>query len=328
MRYLTSLSAVLALSLFGGLSLAQDTPKAEPKKEEKPAKRLDRGDTKAEKLLKKAWDRVQSAETDGLERLKTNAKITVDAKAVGRGAMNFDGHLLWKKGAKAVWNAKEDPAGGANNPMASVAKIARALFEPYLAYVTGFASFDGKFKNVNFKMGDAVKDEKGNKTGETVLVTFDDEHVETIVVAENKVVSMAREAELNGEKTKMRFLYTYEDTGKKLRLNKVAVTTKVDASAEGAEKTEGDDADSTIEGSIEIEKYGKAGEYEIAVELKGSLQLMAMDFPTKLVISDAKVNKDVSDEDLKPMEPKEEKKPEKKPEEPKKPEGEKKPDES
>ncbi|MBK9974440.1 MAG: hypothetical protein IPP14_06675 [Planctomycetes bacterium] len=321
MRFLTAVCAVLSLSLFVGLSLAQDKPdtkktesKPDAKKvegkegEAKPAaKKLDRGDEKAEKLLKKAWERVQSAEASGLERLKATAKIGVDASAFGMGEMPFDGTLLWKKGSRAIWNSSDDKAAEGNaNPLGNVSAIAKGLFEPYLAYVTGFEAWATKFENANFKMGDPVKDDKDKQTGERVIVTFADEHTETFVVAENKVASMSREQDFNGNKTSVEFRYTYEDTGKKLRLSKVGATTNVDMSGMPGQDDpknpvpKGSTKES-LEGSIEIKKYGKAGEYDIAVELKGGIKFMGMEFPTKLTISDPKVNKDVTDDDLKPL---------------------------
>lgn len=337
MTTLKAICAALLLALLTPLALAQsakpgakpdEEKKTETKPEAKPepkagenaeAKPMDRGDEKAEKLLKKAWQRVHSAETDGLQRLKAGAKISVDASAFGMGPMEFDGNLLWAAGKKAVWNAKETE-GGEANPMGNVSNIAKSLFEPYLAYVGGFPAWDSKFKECSFAMGEATKDEKGAVKADNVIVTFKDEHKETYSVAENKIPSMATEAEMQGQKSQVLFTYTYEDLGKKLRLTKVVGTTKIDMTGLPGQPEDPKNpvpkgsTEEALEGSIEITKYGKAGEYEIALEMKGGIKLMGMEFPTTMALSDTKVNKDVSDDDLKPLEDEnaggEEKKPE------------------
>ncbi|MBE7490842.1 MAG: hypothetical protein HS108_03620 [Planctomycetes bacterium] len=325
MRFLTALCAALSLTLVAGLALAQDKPdskKTETKpgetkpgakpgagdEKKDPAKKpMDRGDKKAEALLKKAWERVLSAEASGLERLKAQANISVNASAFGQGEMPFNGKLLWKKGSKAIWQSDDEGAGEGANPLGNVSAIARRVFEPYLAYVTGFPAWDGKFKEASFKMGDPVKDDKGKVTADRVVVTFADDRVETFTVADNKVTAMATTEDFDGNKADMEHQYTYEDTGKKLRLSKVTASTKVDMGALPG----GDDPKNpgarpsgreSLDGSIEIKKYGKAGEYDIAIELKGGLSFMGMEFPTKLTITEPKVNKDVTDADLKPLE--------------------------
>lgn len=326
MRFLTAICAALSLSLIAGFALAQDKPdtkKTESKpgeakpgeakpgagdeKKDPAAKPMDRGDKKAEALLKKAWERVLSAEASGLERLKAQANISVNLSAFGQGETPFNGKLLWKKGAKAIWQSDDEGAAeGGANPLGNVSGVAKRVFEPYLAYVTGFPAWDGKFKEASFKMGEQVKDEKGKVTADRVIVTYADESTETFTVADNKVTAMAKTEDFEGNKAEMEHQYTYEDTGKKLRLSKVAATTKVDVGAlPGADDPKNPapkgSGKESLDGSIEIKKYGKAGEFDIAIELKGGLTFMGMEFPTKLAITEPKVNKDVTDEDLKPL---------------------------
>ncbi|MBX3474424.1 MAG: hypothetical protein KF754_08580 [Planctomycetes bacterium] len=333
MRFLTALCAALSLTLVAGLALAQDKPdgkrteskpgevkpgEAKPgagEEKKEPGKAMDRGDKKAEALLKKAWERVLSAEAAGLERLKAQANISVNLSAFGQGETPFNGKLLWKKGARASWQSDDEGAAeGGANPLGNVSGVAKRVFEPYLAYVTGFPSWEGKFKNVNFKMGEQLKDDKGKVVGDRVIVTYEDDSTETFTVADNKVTAMAKTEDFEGNKAEMEHKYSYEDTGKKLRLSKVTATTKVDVGAlPGQDDPKNPGARGSgresLDGSIEIKKYGKAGEYDIAIELKGGLSFMGMEFPTKLTITEPKVNKDVTDEDLKPLgEGKEEKK--------------------
>lgn len=325
MRFLTAICAALSLSLIAGFALAQDKPdakKTETKpgevkpgeakpgagdEKKDPAKPMDRGDKKAEALLKKAWERVLSAEANGLERLKAQANISVNLSAFGQGETPFNGKLLWKKGRKAIWQSDDEGAAeGAANPLGNVSGVAKGVFEPYLAYVTGFPAWEGKFKEASFKMGEQVKDDKGKVTADRVVVTYADEKTETFTVAENKVTALAATVDLNGSKAEMEHQYSYEDTGKKLRLSKVAATTKVDVGGlpgqdDPKNPVPKGSGKESLDGSIEIKKYGKAGEYDIAIELKGGLSFMGMEFPTKLTITEPKVNKDVTDEDLKPM---------------------------
>lgn len=309
MRFAVALLAVAALLVP---ALAQDKPSPKPAK-------MDRGDAKAEKMLKKSWDRVQSAEAGGLTRLK--AASVISASAMGR-QMAFEGALLWKSGGAAAWVQPEGDDGKPNQ-FGAMADVARKLFEPYLSYAMGFESWDVKFKEASFKMGEPAKDKDGKKTGDTVAVTYADKRVESFTITENKIVNMNKQTMVDENTAKVEFTYSYEDTGKTLRLNKVSTVTRILVDGlppadepekkgedkkdkpEGEKKEADDDAvETVIEGFIEIKKYGKAGEYDIAVELVGELTLpMIGKIPTKLTISDPKVNKDVSDEDLKPLEP-------------------------
>jgi hypothetical protein len=324
MRFVVALLAVAALLVP---ALAQDKPAA---KADKPAK-IDRGDAKAEKMLKKGWDRVQSAEAAGLTRLK--AVSVISATAMGK-PYAFEGNLLWKSGGAAAWVQPESDDGKPNQ-FGTVADMARKLFEPYLAYAMGFESWDVKFKEASFKMGEAAKDKDGKKTGDTVAVTYADKRVESFTISENKIVAMNKKTMVDDNTAKVEFKYTYEDTGKTLRLNKVSTVTRImvgglppadEPEKKGEEKgkkdkpegekkeadkeADEDTVETVIEGFIEIKKYGKAGEYDIAVELAGELTLpMLGKLPTKLTISEPKVNKDVSDEDLKPLEPPAEERP-------------------
>lgn len=72
MKLVTFASALMALMLVGAVSVvAQEKPKGE----EKPAaEKFDRGDEKAEKELKKAYTRIISAESKGLERFKASCR--------------------------------------------------------------------------------------------------------------------------------------------------------------------------------------------------------------------------------------------------------------
>jgi len=326
MRMLNVLAAVAVVGLITPFALAQDTKKEErktgsekegkvegDKKEGKAGDKFDRGDEKAEKFLQKAYIRVYSAEEKGLKKLHAGADISVDASAFGFGALEFAGDMWWRSGGKAIWEAAEDDTGGAGM-MGNVSTIAKQLFEPYLGYVTGFEAWDVRFKQASFKFGDPVMEGEGKEAKEvakTVIVKYADEKraEDTFTVADNKVTTLSFDATLQDQKARVTYAYEYEDQGKQLRLKAVSADTEISmAGLPGQERDpknpvpkEGEQKEK-LTGKIEVKKYGKVGEFEIALELEGALKMNMMgqelNFPTTLKLSDAKINDDVKDEDF------------------------------
>ena len=317
MRMFNVLVAVAAIGLVTPFALAQDSkkdPKKDDrkteteKKDDKTKTKFDRGDEKAEKFLKRAYIRVYSAEAAGLKKLHAGADIGVDASAFGMGEMPFGGEVFWKTGGKAIWESTDEEGDG-SNPLGNISALAKGLFEPYLAYVTGFESWDVRFKEASFKFGDPIKEGEGDKAKEvakTVLVKYGDETrtEETFAVAENKVISVSHDAVVQDQKARVTFGFEYEDKGDKLRITSISGSTEVDMSGlpgqtpdpknpvpKGASKEK-------LEGTIKVTKYGKVGDFEIALELEGSMSLMGMSFPAKMKLEEAKINDDVKDEDF------------------------------
>jgi hypothetical protein len=192
--------------------------------------------------------------------------------------------------------------------------IAKDLFEPYLGYVTGFESWDVRFKEASFKFGDPIMEGEGKEAKEvakTVVVDYADEKRadDTFAVAENKVTSVAFDDDVQGQKARVTFTYEYEDQGKQLRLTSVSADTEISVSGlPGQERdpkkpgAEGGDQKEKLQGKITVKKYGKVGDYDIALELEGELKMSMMgqdlSFPTTLKLTDAKINDDVKDEDF------------------------------
>lgn len=321
MRILTVLAAVAVIGMITPLALAQDKPKDDRKtetekkedgtKDGKKDTKVDRGDKKAEDLFKRAYIRVYSAEAKGLKKLHAGSDITVDASAMGFGEMPFEGEVFWKSGGAAIWKSTAED-DGASSPLGNLSDIAKGLFEPYLGYVTGFESYDVRFEKASFAFGDPVMDEKDKKkeVAKTVVVTYIDSErkVETFTVAENQVKTMAHETVLQGQKAEVTFTYTFEDQGKQLRLSAVNAETEVDMSGLPGQEPDPKnpvpkgDAKQKLEGQIKVSKYGKVGEFELALEMEATLKFnmmgQEMSFPASLSISDAKVNDDVKDEDF------------------------------
>jgi hypothetical protein len=316
MSFQKALAAVALIGLISPMALAQDTKKEEPKagnEDGARADKFDRGDEKAEKFLKKPYIRVYSAEEKGLKKLHAGADISVDASAFGFGALEFAGDMWWRTGGKAIWEATEDDAAG-GNPLGNMSAIAKDLFEPYLGYVTGFESWDVRFKEASFKFGDPIMEGEGKEAKEvakTVIVDYADEKRsdDTFAVAENKVTSVAFDDDVQGQKARVTFSYEYEDQGKQLRLTSVSADTEISvAGLPGQERDpkkpggEGADQKEKLQGKITVKKYGKVGDYDIALELEGELKMSMMgqdlSFPTTLNLTDAKVNDDVKDEDF------------------------------
>lgn len=331
MYWMRMILAAAVVGLMVPFAVAQDAKKEERKTEAKPgaegkpgekkdAKQADRGDAKAEALLKRAYTRVHSAEADGLKKLKANASIEIDISAFGAGKQAFDGALWWKSGSPAMWQANED--GGDENPMlAMIVPIARQVFEPYLGYVTGFEAWDVRFKEAKFKLLEAEKkegekpaegaaektDEKAEKV-DIIEVTYGDKRVETFKVSKNMVVSFTKDTVIGmaeqEQKAKITFSFEYEDLGKKLRPKKVTGDTEIempelpgenDPKNPGAPRAGG--GRDTLSGSITVEKWGKAGDHDIALELKGAVGLKSLgaEFPAAFKITEPKINDDVKD---------------------------------
>ncbi|MCA8917849.1 MAG: hypothetical protein KDB68_05730 [Planctomycetes bacterium] len=322
MRMMKILAAVALVGMISPLALAQDKTEKDPKKEDRKTEsekkdegksetKVDRGDKKAEDLFKRAYTRVYSAESKGLTKLHAGSDISVDATAMGFGQMPFEGEVFWKSGGAAIWKSTEEE-GASSSPLGNLSDIAKGLFEPYLGYVTGFESYDVRFKKANFAFGDPVMDEKDEKKeiAKTVIVTYIDSErkVETFTVAENKVKTMAHETELQGQKAEVTFAYEYEDQGKNLRLSAVNAETEVDMSGLPGQEPDPKnpvpkgESKQKLEGQIKVSKYGKVGEYELALEMEATLKFnmmgQEMSFPATLSLSDAKINDDVKDDDF------------------------------
>ncbi|MBX3461467.1 MAG: hypothetical protein KF696_16090 [Planctomycetes bacterium] len=325
MHWMRMIVAAAVVGLVVPFAVAQDAKKDERKTESKPAdgkgdakkdaKAADRGDAKAEALLKRAYTRVHSAEADGLKKLKANASIEIDISAFGAGKQAFDGSLWWKSGSPAMWQANDD--GGGENPMlAMIVPIAKQVFEPYLGYVTGFEAWDVRFKEAKFKLLEAkkeegAKEEKAADKVEVVEVTYGDGRVETFKVAKNMVQSFTKDTVIGmaeqEQKAKITFTFEYEDLGKKLRPKKVTGDTEIempeipgenDPKNPGAPRAGG--GRDTLSGSITVEKWGKAGDHDIALELKGAVGLKSLgaEFPAAFKITEPKINDDVKDADF------------------------------
>ncbi|MBZ0135642.1 MAG: hypothetical protein K8I27_04620 [Planctomycetes bacterium] len=319
MRMYKVLAAVAALAMISPFALAQD---AKPKKDDRKTETkpeggdakdgkgsFDRGDEKAEKFFKRAYTRVNSAEEKGLRKLKAEADIAVDASAMGAGEFPFEGNIWWKSGGKATWEAVSDENADSNPMMGQLTNVAKEVFEPYLAYVTGFEAWDIRFKEASFKFGDPVMEGEGDKAKEvakTVVVTYADDKrpADTFTVAENKVTSVEHDGVMGGQKARLLYSFEYEDMGDKLRLSSITGSSEIDVSGMPGQEPDPKNpvpkgaTKEKLEGTIKVAKYGKAGEYEIALELEGSVSLMGMKFPASFTLSEAKVNDEVKDEDF------------------------------
>lgn len=320
MRMFKVLAALAVVAMFTPLAIAQDAkkddkgdrkteskPDAEGKTEGKGS--FDRGDEKAEKFFKRAYTRVTSAEEKGLKKLMAAADIAVDASAIGAGEFPFEGNVWWKSGGKATWEPVGDENADSNPMMGQLTTVAKDVFEPYLAYVTGFEAWDIRFKEASFKFGDPVMEGEGDKAKEvakTVIVSYaDDERAEdTFTVAENKVTSVEHDGTMGGQKARLLYTFEYEDMGDKLRLSSITGSSEIDVSGMPGQEPDPKNpvpkgaTKERLEGTIKVTKYGKAGEYEIALELEGNVSLMGLAFPATLTLSEAKVNDDVKDEDF------------------------------
>jgi hypothetical protein len=314
MYWMRLLVVALALGLIVPMALAQGAERGERRTETEPSRpgaedakdadqaKGDRGDERAERLLKRAYTRVHSAEADGLKRLHAGADIEVDASAFGMGAMPFPGEMVWKSGAKAEWRSTDEEEGGAN-PLGQLSDAVRELFEPYLAYVAGFEAWDVRFKEASFKMLEPEERGEGEEkfSVDRVEVTYGDKRVEQFSVARNQVLDFTRDATVQGQEAKLTFGFEYEDQGRKLRPKRVTGTTEIampDMPEDPRNPVPGGSQRETLEGSIEVKRWGKAGEYDIAIELEGKISLssMGINFPAKLKITNAKVNDDVKDD--------------------------------
>jgi len=337
MKFATYASALIALFLFGNLAIAQDAkPDAKPE-EKKAEEKFDRGDEKAEKALKTAYTRIISAEAKGLERFKGDAKMIIDMSSTGL-PVNVPpqvGKLLWKAGKAPHFEpegeAKPGPGG------MDTASMGRQAFAPFMAFVFGVEAWDSRFKEANFKFVEPPKDEKAAKDPKAkkktyVLVKYKDTETaeETYIVEENKVTGMASERSLQGQKQMVQYTFEYEDKGKELKIKVVRLASKVTIPAgampgqepdpkhpegekkEGEETPEGEEAPADEEGGIDTEvkltEFATIGKAEICTKLEVTIEVKAAGFnlsiPARLEITNPKGNKDVSDDDLKPMDAK------------------------
>lgn len=312
MKRLTVLGATLALVLMGAVTVAAQDGKGEKKP-------LDRGDKKAEKALKKAYERVSSAEADGLERMKAGANINIDTASAGIPFQvpPVDGTLLWRKGDTPLVHTEEAEGGsGGGMPGMDMTGMAKEAFAPFLSFVLGFEAWDAKFAEASFQFGAPVESEEG-PSGTTVIVTYADEEKpeETWLISENKVVSMTAEREFQGQKQQVTYAFEYEDKGSNLKLNKVTFSSKVDVPEGGmpgndpkrpVPKGEGaDDEENTMETTVELTEFATLGKAEVCTKLEVTIKLKIfgneMEIPASLELKDPKGNKDVTDEDLKPL---------------------------
>lgn len=332
MNWMRLFVAAALVGLMVPFAVAQDAKKPDRKTESKPGDgksadgkdgkeaNADRGDAKAEALLKRAYTRVHSAEADGLKKLMSAASIEIDISAFGAGKQAFEGELWWKSGAPAIWKASEEGDEGGNPMLGMIVPIAKQVFEPYLAYVTGFEAWDVRFKTASFKLLEPKKEE-GKEEGakedpkaekvDTIEVTYGDKRVETFNVSKNMVLSFTKDTVIGmaeqEQKAKITFTFEYEDLGKKLRPKKVTGDTEIempeipgenDPKNPGAPRAGG--GKDTLSGSITVEKWGKAGDHDIAIELKGAVSLKSLgaEFPAAFKITEPKINDAVKDEDF------------------------------
>ena len=336
MKLATYASALLALFLFGSMAIAQDA-KPEKKPEEKKAEeKFDRGDEKAEKELKKAYTRIISAEAKGLERFKGDAKIVIDMSSSGL-PINVPpqvGTLLWKSGKAPHFEPSGEAEKGPGGMDTSA--MTRQAFAPFMSFVFGVEAWDSRFKEANFKYGEvpeaekAEKDAKKKKTYIVVKYKDTEQPAETYALAENKVVGMAAERTLQGQKQLVQYTFVYEDKGKELKIKEVLLTSKMTIPAgalpgaepdpkhpEGEkkeeEKKEGEgeepapeDQEGGIDMSVKLTEFATVGKAEICTKLEVTIDVkagpMQLSIPASLVITNPKGNKDVSDDDLKPLE--------------------------
>lgn len=333
MKLATYASALLALFMFGSMAIAQDA-KPQPKPEEKKAEeKFDRGDEKAEKELKKAYTRIISAEAKGLERFKGDAKIVIDMSSSGL-PINVPpqvGTLLWKSGKAPHFEPSGEAEKGPGGMDTSA--MTRQAFAPFMSFVFGVEAWDTRFKEANFKYGPvpeaekAEKDAKKKKTYIVVKYKDTEQPGETYALAENKVVGMAAERTLQGQKQLVQYTFVYEDKGKELKIKEVLLTSKMTIPAgslpgsepdpkhpegekkEGEKEGEGEEQPADEEGgidmSVKLTEFATVGKAEICTKLEVTIDVkagpMQLSIPASLVITNPKGNKDVSDDDLKPM---------------------------
>lgn len=334
MKLVTFASALMALMLVGVVSVvAQEKPKGE----EKPAaEKFDRGDEKAEKELKKAYTRIISAESKGLERFKGDGKIVIDTSSTGLPIQipPQTGKVLWKAG-KPVHFEADKASGGAGPGGMDPSQIAQQAFAPFMSFVFGVEAWDSRFKEANFKYGEVPAAEKDAKKKKTyVIVKYKDETQpsETYSIEENKVVGMAAERTLQGQKQLVQYTFVYEDKGKELKIKEVNLSSKMTIPAgampggdgapdpkkpESEEQPEGEgegegegDQEGGIDMSVKLTEFATIGKAEICSKMEVTIDVkmgpMQLSIPASLVITNPKGNKDVSDDDLKPLEGKSE----------------------
>lgn len=331
MKLATYASALLALFMFGSMAIAQDA-KPEKKPEEKKAdEKFDRGDEKAEKELKKAYTRIISAEAKGLERFKGDAKIVIDMSSSGL-PVNVPpqvGKLLWKSGKAPHFEPSGEAEKGPGGMDTSA--MTRQAFAPFMSFVFGVEAWDSRFKEANFKYGEVPAAERAEKDAKKkkvyIIVKYKDteQPAETYAIADNKVVSMAAERTLQGQKQLVQYSFTYEDKGKELKIKEVLLSSKLTIPAgampgqtpdpkhpegekkegEAEEEGEGEDQEGGVDMSVKLTEFATVGKAEVCTKLEVTIDVkigpMQMSIPASLVITNPKGNKDVSDDDLKPL---------------------------
>lgn len=329
MKLATYASALLALFMFGSMAVAQQAKPDKKPEEKKAEEKFDRGDEKAEKELKKAYTRIVSAEAKGLERFKGDAKIVIDMSSSGL-PVNVPpqtGKLLWRAGKAPHFEPEGEPQKGPGGMDTSA--MTRQAFAPFMSFVFGVEAWDSRFKEANFKFGEvpaAEKNEKDAKKKKTyVIVKYKDaeQPAETYAIADNKVVGMAAERTLQGQKQLVQYSFTYEDKGKELKIKEVLLTSKLTIPAgampgqepdpkrpegekkEGEGEAEGEDQEGGVDMSVKLTEFATVGKAEVCTKLEVTIDVkigpMQMSIPASLVITNPKGNKDVSDDDLKPL---------------------------
>jgi hypothetical protein len=300
MRTLTMLMAVLALLLVQPLTHAEDeADKADERRTETPDADKAKSDPRAKRMLERAYKRVHSAEADGLERLRAGADIEVDGASMGIGKLTFPGELSWESGKPAQWRSEEDEDGGAN-PLGQLSDAVRELFEPYLGYVAGFESWDVRFKDAHFEMLEPEERDE-ELTLDRVQVTYPDERVEVFFIARNQIMEFTRQAEVRGQEATLVIGFEYEDLGRKLMPRKVTGTTEFEMEMPGQEGERRGERD-RLEGVIEVKRWSKAGEFELATEMGATIRIPAfgLSFPATLKLGNIRVN-DEAEEEAKPQ---------------------------
>jgi len=274
---------------------------ADEKWVEKTIEKLPENDKAAQEALKKAWDSIYSPQAKGLEKLASDATMTVkaDLSAMGMGIMESSQQLkmAWVKGQELELKVLEDAEAEAANPMAGMMrqqmKPQIKRFAQMMSFVIGWEKFDDKFKGFVFVTEST--DEKSQvvraweKKGETfvsTLYTIADGDITRIFSADgdNKV--------------------EYAKKGRDKFFNKMKA--KVDASRMGGGGRGGagggmpggmpGGAAGPTEAAFTFDDRNKVGDFQIAQKIvtKVSFPMGTADF--EFVIKNTKVNADVTQE--------------------------------
>ncbi|MCC6572685.1 MAG: hypothetical protein IT462_02740 [Planctomycetes bacterium] len=310
----------IALALSATLVVAEDTPKTEP-----APKAFDRGDAAAEKILKRAYTRVASAEAKGLERMLAEAKVTFDLSKskLPLKVPPCDGRLAWQAGHTPLLDL-DDPVQGYR-----ISQYCENAFQPYVFFVFGLPGWDNFFKEANFKFVDAPKDipEDGAKD-KFVAVTFSDvaRGTQTFQVRDTTIIAINFQMDIMDSPATARLIFTYEDKGKDLRIIQIDTDADVmmivpedeeEAEPKEAEKPkDGEEAKpempetpkkkkTNIQQTVKLTEYATAGKAEVCSKMEAEISVdfgaSKLEFPATLELKNIKANKDVSDDDLKTM---------------------------